>query len=66
MPLSLENGSDEKVLALTNGGINDDLNESQPEMKQIFPAPSSSINHTNSQNAPPRTAGSKVRPNRQK
>ena len=39
-PLSLEDDPEEKPLAITNGGINDDLTESQqPPMKALFPPP---------------------------
>ena len=59
-PLSLEDDPDERPLAITNGGINDDLNESnQPPMKALFPPPG------HQQRAPPKTAAAKVRPNKQ-
>ena len=56
----LEEDTEEKPLALTNGGINDDLNDSQPAMKALFPP----AGHANK--VPPRTAGQKVRPNKQR
>ena len=59
-PFSLEDDPEEKPLALTNGGINDDLNDSLAPMKAMLPPTG------HGQRQPPRTAGSKVRPNKQK
>lgn len=59
VPLSLEDDPEEKPLAITNGGINDDLNDSnQPPMKALFPPP------MHPQRPPPKTAAAKVRPNK--
>ena len=55
----LEDDTEEKPLALMNGGFKDDLNESQPTMKAVLPPPAGHMN-----NRPPRTAGTKHRPNK--
>ena len=54
----LEDETEDKPLALMNGGFNDDFNDSQPPMKAVLPPPG----YAN--RVPPRTAGSKVRPNK--
>ena len=57
-PYMLED-EEEKPLALMNGGIKDEFNDSnQPGMKAVLP-PSG-----HSRRAPPRTAMAKVRPNK--
>mmetsp|Transcript_40071 Transcript_40071/g.52495 ORF Transcript_40071/g.52495 Transcript_40071/m.52495 type:complete len:163 (+) Transcript_40071:1679-2167(+) len=57
VPLSLED-NEERPLALTNGGINDDLNDTQQlQMKPLFPS-------GHQQRLPPRTAAAKLRPNK--
>ena len=55
----LEDDTEEKPLALMNGGFKDDLNDSQPAMKAVLPPPPG---HGN--NRPPRTAGTKHRPSK--
>ena len=57
-PFHLEADQEEKPLPITNGGFNDDLNDSQPPMKALLPP-----------NAPPRpskTAQSRHRPNKKR
>ena len=50
---SLEDDPEERPLALTNGGINDDLNDTQPQMKALFNPPADGgRNHK----LPPKTA----------
>lgn len=59
--LSLEDSyNDEKPLALTNGGVHDDMNDSQP-MNAVLPPPGDHYNREK-----PQTAKTKVRPYKQR